>query len=76
MAEYCSQCSPFKLNGEWDIDLLQIALKLEPGRSESFLCEGCNNRAVYKDEKGLLYLGKQEGKEINLHPVAVEELMA
>jgi hypothetical protein len=73
MAEYCSQCSPF--NNEFDIDLFNIALNLEKGHSESFICEGCYNRGIYKDENGNLFLAKQEQIEIKLHPVKVEDLM-
>ena len=73
MAEYCSQCSPFE--NEFDIDLFEIALELESGFSESFICEGCNIRAVFKDESGSLYLAKQEGEELNLTPVKIEDLM-
>lgn len=73
MAEYCSKCSPF--GGEFDIDLFKIALKIENGRSESFICEGCNIRAVYKDEVGNVYLARLENKEIKLHPVVIEDLM-
>lgn len=76
MAEFCSQCSPFKEQGEWDIDLAEIALDLENGHSESFICEGCNNRAVYKDEDGNLFLAKEIEKEIVFEPVAIEYLMA
>jgi hypothetical protein len=72
MADYCSQCTPFERS---DINLASIALDLKPGRSESFLCEGCNNRAVYKDGDGNLFLAKAEGKEVNLHPVTIEQLM-
>ena len=73
MAEYCSQCSPFK--NEFDINLLRIAMKLKNGRSINFVCEGCNNRAVYKDETGNLFLAKKERDEIKLHPVKIEDLM-
>ncbi|GAB3179475.1 hypothetical protein GCM10027291_45740 [Telluribacter humicola] len=72
MAEFCSECTPFEYP---DIDLAAIALDLSPGRSESFICEGCNNRAVYKDEKGGLYLAKAEDGVIKLHPVIIEQLM-
>ena len=75
MAEYCSQCSPFKEQKEWDIDLFLIALVLKNGRSESFICEGCNNRAVYRDENGFYFLGKLIEEEIKLFPVNIEELM-
>lgn len=75
MSEYCSQCSPFKEMGEWDIDLFLIALVLKEGRSESFLCEGCNNRSLYKDEDGIFYLGKLINGEIKLFEVKIEELM-
>ncbi len=74
MSEYCSQCSPFKEEGEYDIDLFEIALNLEQGRSESFICEGCNNRGVYKDEKGNLFLAKNENGETKLINVLIEEL--
>lgn len=47
MSDYCSQCSPFR--DYCDIDLFQIAIDLENGHSESFLCEGCNNRGLYMD---------------------------
>lgn len=73
MAECCSQCTPFK--NEFDFDLFDIALNLEKGYSENFLCEGCENRAVYKDENGNLFLAKSEGDEINLHTVKIEDLM-
>ena len=73
MAEFCSQCSPF--DNEYDIDIFQIALKLKKGHSKNILCEGCNIRAVYKDEQGLLYLGKLENKEIKLYPIKLEELI-
>ncbi len=29
MSEYCSQCSPFKEEQEWDLNLTQIAFILE-----------------------------------------------
>ena len=73
MAEFCSQCSPF--DNEYDIDIFKIALKLKNGHSKNILCEGCNIRAVYKDEQGLIYLGKSEKGEIKLNPVTLEELM-
>ena len=73
MADYCTQCTPFE--GGSDIDLAKIALQLKPGHSESFVCEACNNRAIYKDADGRLFLGKAEGNEVNLHPVSIEQLM-
>lgn len=73
MAEFCSQCSPF--NGAFDINLFKIATSLKNGYSQNFLCEGCNNRAVYKDEDGALYLAKAYGKEIKLESVKIEDLM-
>ena len=73
MSEYCSQCSPF--TDEYEIDLFKITIKLKNGRSESFFCEGCNNRGLYKDEIGKLYLAKKEKDEINLQPVNIEDLV-
>ena len=72
MADFCSQCSPF--DNEYDIDLFKIALKLQKGASENILYEGCNIRVVYKDEEGLVYLGKLEHEEIKLYLVKLEEL--
>ncbi len=74
MAEYCSQCSPLKEKLKSDIDLFTIALELERGYSTTFLCEGCNNRAIYKDEEGLLYLVKEEDGELKFYPVLIENL--
>jgi hypothetical protein len=74
VAEFCSLCSPFE--NQFDIDLVYIALHLERGHSESFICEGCFVRAIYKDENGNIYLGKLEQKEIKLHPVKIEDLIS
>ena len=74
MAEYCSQCSPFKQQGKFDINLFKIALKLNRGNSTSFICEGCNNRAVYKDEQGLIYLVKDENGEMKFALINIEKL--
>lgn len=73
VTRYCSQCSPFKYL--WDIDLFNIAINLEPGHSENFICTGCNNRSVYKDEKGYLYLAKQHGTEFKLLPINIDEII-
>ena len=73
MAEYCSQCSPFE--NEFDFDLFKIALELKRGHSTNFLCEGCNNRGIYKDETGRVYLAKLAKNEIELQPINIEELI-
>lgn len=73
MAVYCSKCSPF--SGEFDIDLFKIALTIKNCRSVSFICEGCNIRAIYKDENGNLYLARSESNEIKLYPVFIKDLM-
>ena len=73
MAEYCSQCCPFEKS--FDIDLFQIALKLKRGYSTSFICEGCNNKAIYKDEQGLIYLVKFEHNDYKYYPVNIEDLI-
>jgi hypothetical protein len=70
MAEFCSICEP----EYFDIDLTSIALELTPGHSIELLCEGCNIRAVYKDESGILYLGRLTGTEISLEPIEIEKL--
>ncbi len=75
MAEFCSQCAD-KCFEYADIDLFRIAISLNKGRSANFICEGCNNRALYKDEEGKLYLAKLIDKKIRLVPVKIDELMA
>ena len=72
MAEYCSQCTPFDVS---DIDLMEMAIELEKGHSKSFICEGCNNRGLFKDETGRLFLAKLSNGEVELHPVNLEELI-
>jgi len=57
------------------IDLFKIVLSLQNGRSISFICEGCNNRAIYKDDNGNLYLAKYVNNEISLFTVAISELV-
>jgi hypothetical protein len=73
MCEYCSQCRPFEKS--FDIDLFQIALKLKRGYSTGFLCEGCTNRAVYKDEEGLIYVVRFEKNDYNYYKVNIEDLI-
>ena len=73
MAEYCKDCSLWE--DKYDIDLFWIATTLKKGRSENFICEGCNMRVVFKDENGQLYLGKDVDGEIVLTEVRIEELM-
>ena len=73
MADFCSKCTLFK--DQFDIDLYKIALNLERGHSESFICEGCNIRAIYKDETGRLYLGKDVEGSINMDETTIEALM-
>lgn len=60
---------------EPDYDLFQIALSLEPGRSETFLCEGCDIRGVHKDEHGHVYLVRDKGGEMDFEKVEVEKLI-
>lgn len=72
MAEFCSRCDMFD---EPDYDLFQIALSLEPGRSETFLCEGCNIRGVHKDESGGVYLVIDNNGEMEFERVEVETLI-
>ena len=38
MSEYCSKCSSFE--NDYDIDLAEIALKLDNERSVNIFCEG------------------------------------
>ena len=52
MAEYCLQCN---VTGDYDIDLHKLAFEVEEG-----LCEGCDNRAIYKDEEEKLYLLRRD----------------
>lgn len=73
MAAFCSKCSPF--DDQYDIDLLKIALSLEPGHSANIVCEGCNICMVYKDRSGNIFLGRGLNGTVQMHPVRIEELM-
>lgn len=73
MSEYCSQCSPFKPH--FDINLVEIALELEKGESEYFICEGCENRGIFKDLEGRLFLKKDNNGDISFLDVNIEQLL-
>ncbi len=68
MSDYCSQCTPYE---KADYNLVKMALELKRGYSFSLLCEGCNNRAIYKDETGRLYLYRAEKDNPDLQPLEV-----
>lgn len=70
MADFCSNCEP----EYFDIDLTEIALDLDRGHSVNVLCEGCNIRTIYKDETGLLYLGRLENGEVVLTKANLESI--
>ena len=73
MSEYCSKCSPFE--NDYDIDLAEIALKLDNERSVNIFCEGyCKIRAIYKDEKGNLYLAREVNGDINNVPLPYQKI--
>ncbi len=72
MAEYCTQSTPFDVS---DIDLFKMTLTIKKGQVINFLCEGCSNRAIQKDESGNLYLLKLEQGELKPYPVTIDELM-
>ena len=75
MSEYCSKCSSFE--NDYDIDLAEIALKLDDERSVNIFCEGyCKIRAIYKEEKGNLYLEREVNGDVNLEPTTIEELLS
>jgi len=70
MAEFCSGCT----HKFFDINLAEIAIDLERGNSENFICEDCNRRCVYKDEIGRIFIGFEVDGELNLQPVFIENL--
>jgi hypothetical protein len=74
MPHFCSQCGN-RINKEADINLFLMAVSLQNGRSISFICEGCNNRAIFKDDNGNLYLAKYVNNEISLFPVNISEIV-
>ncbi|MEM9894802.1 MAG: hypothetical protein AAF789_00415 [Bacteroidota bacterium] len=74
MAELCSHCSQFGEDYPYNFDLISIDLRLKPGYSQIFLCEGCEIRGVYKDNVGLIYLAEKVGKEVELEKVKIEKL--
>jgi hypothetical protein len=71
MSEFCSQCSP----NFHDWDLFKLALDLDNQHSESFICEGCNIRGIYKDESGKLFLAKTINNNIELFPINLVDLL-
>lgn len=73
MSDFCSQCSPFK--DEYDIDLFKIAIRLKRGHSKDFVCEGCSNRAIYKDEDGRIYLIRYEENDYKNFLINIEDLI-
>lgn len=73
MAEFCSEC-----NNVFDMPdhyLPLIALRLKDGFTYSFICEGCNVRGIAKDEKGNLYLLKENDKTIVEEPTTLLKLV-
>lgn len=66
MAEFCSRCTP--LIRIPDILLPLERIKLKKGEQINFVCEGCNNRGMYKDEDGRTFLIKLIDKEFKLIP--------
>ena len=58
------------VTGDYDIDLHKLALNVDEGHSIGFLCEGCYNRAIYKDEEGKLYILRKD----KLHPVNFDDV--
>lgn len=74
MAEYCSDCcSNYGMKA--DINIFRIALRLRRGQKIDFVCEGCENRGLLKDDRGKLFLLKQEGKDIVMHPTNLKNLL-
>ena len=74
--KYCSACHNKRHEGNWDYDLFKIAIDLDRGRSLSFLCFGCSNRAIYKDHDGNLYLSKvNHADSLEMHEVSITDLM-
>lgn len=70
MAEFCSNCDALHS----DYDLFRLALFLPKGRSRNLLCEGCNLRAIYKDNEGNIFLAKMLNNEIKFEPVILKDL--
>jgi len=55
----------------YDIDLYRIACRLKRGYMSSFLCEGCNRRAISKEEDGTYQIahvinGEYHWEQLNL----------
>lgn len=48
-----------------------MAIKLRKGHSYDFLCEGCSNRALYKDDEGQLWIYQAQDGTNELKPVPV-----
>ena len=52
MSEFCSSCFEDGTHMGYDIDLYREAKNLKKGYTFSFLCEGCNRRAIARDDEG------------------------
>ena len=74
MSEFCSSCYEEDIHFGYDIDLYKAARSLKKGYSFSFLCEGCNRRAVYRDEEGLFYMVRVVNEEFVYENIQLEEL--
>ncbi|MEQ9263544.1 MAG: hypothetical protein RLP14_10320 [Owenweeksia sp.] len=73
MPEFCSQCTPAD---KADHNLIKMALHLDNGHSRSFVCDRCDNRAVYKDEEGRYWLAIhiEDNPGLKWQPVNLDDL--
>ena len=73
MRLYCSRCANSQ-DIRADYNLAELALNLYRGVSTPIDCADCNIKALYKDEKGLIYLGYLIDGATELKAVNVEDL--
>ena len=71
MADFCTNCieSVFPEGTPPDIDIEAIIESLKPGQYVQCLCEGCELRAVSKDEDGTIkyaYIDESEGNQYDV----------
>ena len=73
MGNFCLHRCEF--NSEYGLNLFHIALNINNGQCETFICKHCNNRGIYKDLKGKVFVATREDDQIQLLPVDIEQLL-
>ena len=74
MSEYCSSCYEEDIHSGIDINLYDMAYELKKVYMMSFLCEGCNRRAISKEEGGTYQIAREVKGEYQWETVKRSDL--